>query len=78
MAARKDSNAEDCAAAELIGQCRCRPAVERAFRGMIDCGTAEASALEVACRVYHFHHPEVPAPQARDVVQIWVYRGALH
>ena len=78
MAARREAEGEDCDAAELIGNCRCRPAVERAFAGMLAHGTSESDALDVAFRVYRFHHPEVPARQARDVVQVWVYRGCLH
>ncbi|MET4701063.1 hypothetical protein ABIE65_004107 [Constrictibacter sp. MBR-5] len=34
--------------------------------------------MDVACRVYRYHHPEVPPIQARDIVQVWVYQGAFH
>ncbi len=67
-----------CGTGELLGDCRCQPAVRRAFQGMMTSGAAERTALDVACTVYRYHHPEVPAGQARDIVQVWVYRGPLH
>lgn len=62
----------------LLSDCRCRPAVERAFAGMIATGASQLTALEVASRVYNYHHPTVPTRRARDVVEIWVYRGCFH
>ena len=77
MAARSDSDADE-GCGSLLDDCRCRPAVERAFAGMLASGTAEQVALDVAARVYRYHHPRVSRRQARDVVEIWVYRGCLH
>lgn len=84
MAARSDPETQDtgreitCPGADVLSDCRCRPAVERAFSGMLLKGRSESDALEVAERVYRYHHPELPPPQVREVVQIWVYRGQLH
>ena len=79
MAAGSDSapeGEEDCGS--LLSDCRCRPAVERAFAGMVASGSAERVALEVASRVYCYHHPDVSGRQAREVVEVWVYRGCFH
>ena len=79
MAARSDSASEaeeDCGS--LLSDCRCRPAVERAFAGMVASGSGERVALEVASRVYRYHHPGVSGRQAREVVEVWVYRGCFH
>lgn len=84
MAARNDPESGEtsaevlCPGAEVLSDCRCRPAVERAFSGMLLAGVSERDALEVAERVYRYHHPELPPPQAREVVHIWVYRGQFH
>ena len=67
-----------CGTDELLGDCRCRPAVRRAFSGMMTSGAGERTAMDVGCRVYRYHHPEVPPIQARDIVQVWVYQGAFH
>jgi hypothetical protein len=67
---------EDCGS--LLTDCRCRPAVERAFSGMVASGSSEMIALDVAARVYRHHHPRVSTRQARDVVEVWVYRGTFH
>jgi len=45
---------------------------------MMTSGGCERTAMDVALRVYRYHHPEVPAIQARDIVQVWVYQGAFH
>ena len=68
----------DCGTDELLGDCRCQPAVRRAFTGMMTSGGCERTAMDVALRVYRYHHPEVPSVQARDIVQVWVYQGAFH
>lgn len=79
MAASKNDKSpanDDCGS--LLSDCRCRPAVERAFTGMIASGSAQPTALDVAARVYRFHHPAVSRQQAREVVEVWVYRGCFH
>ncbi len=84
MAGRSDPEIQErtteitCPGADVLSDCRCRPAVERAFSGMLLKGCSESDALEVAERVYRYHHPELPVAQAREVVQIWVYRGQFH
>ena len=83
MAGRRSPDPVEGAAAEgdcgaLLSDCRCRPAVERAFCGMLTSGAPERVALDVAARVYRHHHPQVSSVQAREVVQVWVYRGCFH
>lgn len=80
MVAEKNPNSgeADADCGSLLSDCRCRPAVERAFAGMLASGSPERTALDVAERVYRHHHPEVPALRAREVVHIWVYRGCFH
>ena len=77
MAAENPANAEE-SCDSLLSDCRCRPAVERAFSGMVTSGASERVALDVAARVYRHHHPLVSGSQAREVVEIWVYRGCFH
>ena len=74
----EDRNDGACGTDELLGDCRCRPAVRRAFSGMLTSGAGERTAMDVACRVYRYHHPDVPVFQVRDIVQVWVYQGAFH
>lgn len=81
MVARRSpdpADAASCGTDALLGDCRCRPAVRRAFSEMLTSGSCERIAMDVACRVYRYHHPEVPPFQVRDIVQVWVYQGPFH
>lgn len=58
--------------------CRCRRAVMRAYRELIQDGREVSCALRVATRVYSYHHPEVHTVTAREVVKMWVHAPSLH
>ncbi len=58
--------------------CRCRRAVVRAYRELVQDGREADCALRVATRVYSYHHPEVHAVTAREVVKMWVLTPSLH
>lgn len=58
--------------------CSCRPMVERAYREMVDCGQPAGHALDAALVVLRWHHPEVPAPEASEIVQRWVAAEPMH
>lgn len=58
--------------------CGCRPMVERAYRELIDRGQPDGHALESATVVLRWHHPEVPAPEAVEIVARWVAGEPMH
>ena len=58
--------------------CGCRPIVERAYRELVDCGRPDRHALEAATVVLRWHHPELPEPEALQIVERWVAGGLLH
>ncbi|MEQ9813945.1 MAG: hypothetical protein RLO50_14285 [Azospirillaceae bacterium] len=60
-----------------IEPCRCRAAVERAYRSMQRSGSADSIALEVAVRVYRHHHPEASEDAALTRVECWVQSYTL-
>ncbi len=62
---------------ELIG-CECRVAVHRAYHGMLASGAPPTVALNVAIRVYCYHHPEYTPAEAQGTVEAWMLRGVLH
>ncbi len=62
---------------EPVRDC-CRPAVVRAYREMREKSQPERFAYEAALTVYRWHHPEVPAPMAQQVVSGWVWTGTRH
>jgi hypothetical protein len=57
--------------------CRCRPMVERAYRELLEHGQPTAHALDAALVVMRWHHPEVPSPEAAEIVARWV-AGSAH
>ncbi len=63
---------------QLFAECRCRKAVLAAYDGMIRSERSHQQAFQVAVRVYRYHHPEQPAPAARDIVSGWLAPEALH
>lgn len=69
---------DDCRAAARAARCRCQAAVTRAYAEMLVCGVGKRVALDVATRVYRYHHPAAAFDLARDVVETWVYDGRLN
>lgn len=63
---------------EICGSDCCRDAVSRVYDSMQSSGASAQEALGAACRVFRYHHPEVPGPQIRHVVETWVYTGPVH
>ncbi len=56
----------------------CRRAVTRAYRELRDRGQPDRFAFEAAVTVYHWHHPEVEATRALDIVHTWLWDGVPH
>ena len=50
----------------------------RAYGEMLISGASERVALDVATRVYRYHHPGAGMHLATDVVETWVYTGRLN
>ncbi len=69
---------DDCRAAASAARCRCQAAVTRAYGEMLVSGVSEQVALDVATRVYRYHHPAAAIALARDVVETWVFDGRLN
>ncbi len=59
-------------------QCECRMAVDRAYNGMLASGAPSQVALDVAIRVYRYHHPEFTMAEAQSTVEVWVFSGRTH
>ena len=57
--------------------CACRAAVTRAFAGMMQSGAPYDSALSVARRVFHHHHPELDVG-VKELIERWVSSESLH
>ena len=57
--------------------CACRAAVTRAFEGMTRSGAPYDSALSVARRVFHHHHPELDIG-VKELIERWVSPESLH
>jgi hypothetical protein len=69
---------DDCRAQAEAALCRCQAAVTRAYGEMLVCGVSNSVALDVATRVYRYHHPGASNALARDVVETWVFHGPLN
>lgn len=52
--------------------CYCRTAVLRTFGELRKRNMSEKAALESAAEVFRYHHPEVPAVDARKTVDEWI------
>lgn len=63
---------------EHTGPCDCRTAVLRAFQSMLVSGSTRPTALDVAARVYRYHHPAQSPEHAQSTVEAWVSERALH
>ena len=57
--------------------CKCRGAVEQAYRGLLAVGEPENIALMAAKRVYKHYHPKDTAAERDIIVERWV-AGAIH
>jgi hypothetical protein len=76
MAASAKSEPRNCG--PLGGpDCACRAAVTRAFAGMTRSGAPYDSALSVARRVFHHHHPELDVG-VKELIERWVSSESLH
>lgn len=69
---------EEEALGACLANCKCQAAVRTAYKGMVERGLAEEMAIDIATRLYRYHHPEVESDRARVVVQVWTYDGHLH
>ncbi|SDF81332.1 hypothetical protein SAMN05216241_102433 [Limimonas halophila] len=58
--------------------CKCRDAVVRCYREMMEKGASHTDAHLVAARVYSYHHPGQPANQVNRLITELVERRALH
>ena len=67
-----------CSGREPEVSCVCRAAVTRAYYEMRGRGMSQAAAMEVAVRVYNYHHPGLPAWQVAQIIEPWVVPTALH
>lgn len=56
----------------------CMSAVRRAYHELRNKGQPDRFAFEAAVTVYRWHHPEVPAPTADQIVAAWVWNGVSH
>lgn len=65
-------------AAECGERCKCRGIVLKAYNGMLDTGAPKRTAMDVASKVYIYHHPEDAGPRARLIVERWVHAGNMH
>ncbi len=70
-------DAERIAACEATA-CACRPMVERAYRELVGRGQPASHAMEAAAVVLRWHHPEVPDPEASEIVARWVAGPQVH
>lgn len=57
--------------------CACRAAVTRAFEGMTQSGASYDSALSAACKVFHYHHPELDVG-VNELIEQWVLPESVH
>lgn len=58
--------------------CRCRTAVQRAYREMVGQGCSDADARMVAAKVYRHHHPGYPVDKVNRLVARLVGADQLH
>ena len=58
--------------------CKCRRAVMNGYHGMKESGAAESEAMDAACRIYRFHHPEAAIAASRLTVEQWIYARHTH
>lgn len=71
------ADSERIAACEAAA-CGCRPMVQRAYRELVERGQPNDHALDAAVVVLRWHHPEVPGPEAGEIVSRWVSDGHVH
>jgi hypothetical protein len=76
MAASKKPDPNGCAPLGSAA-CKCRAAVCRAFAGMTTGGASYDTALSVAVRIFHHHHPEITIG-GPELVERWISPESLH
>lgn len=59
-------------------RCSCKPAIFKAYQGMLESGVPEKTALAAAYRVYIHHHPEDRGMAGQLTVQRWLSAQNLH
>ena len=57
--------------------CACRAAVVRAYTGMTESGAPYDSAIAVAVRVFHHHHPELQTG-VQELIEHWISPESVH
>jgi hypothetical protein len=67
-----------CCTKETPVDCKCHAAVLKAYKTLLGAGQSETMALQVAKRVYRFHHPEHMPDVAALTVERWVNAGNFH
>jgi hypothetical protein len=76
MAANAKAETQECGA--LGGpDCACRSVVTRAFAGMTRSGAPYDSALSVAVRIFHHHHPKLQTG-VTELIEQWISPEILH
>ncbi len=58
-------------------RCKCQNAVLRAYRELVK-NLPEGNAMEAACLVYGYHHPEDSPEECTLIVERWVHAENLH
>lgn len=75
-----DRTAEEiaCESGDPTIPCRCRGAVQRAYREMVASGSSHAEAHMAAAKVYRHHHPGYPVDRVNRLVARLVGADQLH
>lgn len=60
------------------GRCVCKPAVFKAYNGLLDAGQSHRQAMEAAMKVYRYHHPEDSKEDSQLTVERWVLTQSMH
>jgi len=55
--------------------CACREAVVRAYGELKEKKVPNIAAFDSAVRIFRYHHPEIPALDARFTVADWIGEG---
>lgn len=59
-------------------RCICKPAVFKAYNGMLASGASEKSAMSAAYRVYLHHHPADKGLAGKVTVERWLSAQSMH
>lgn len=55
--------------------CKCRGIVLNAYANMKDHGMSDREAIKAATKILQYHHPS-PGPEARNVVECWIFQNS--